>query len=302
MTTRDGYAIITAKATASVAHAEQAKGLLGNNQRFMADLRSVGENGWMAGWLDIGALAASSPSPSDEPGRTAFALRFSGDTLEFAGTVIGWKHPLVNGAGQLGTLPASTGSAVCVSGGVTGALPVPLLLPLPSAPDWWASHYGLDDADVAALLGHSVCVSAPSTDTMNLFSVPEVLGLRVVTDDPTRAQEVLRKGSADIFPNQPLVADRVDGNVLTAATTKDYLAEIAGSPDKLSGLPIFTKAVPDSTRAALASYLTLEAIGPSYVETGSPYEPFVKAMKALGGQYFDEGAGNGSWSVRIIRT
>ena len=300
VTTRDGYAIITAKSTASVVHAEQAKGLLGNNQRFMADLRSVGENGWMAGWLDFGALAASSPSPSDEPGRTAFALRFSGDTLEFAGKVMGWKHPLVNGAGQLGILPASTSSAVCVSGGVPGALPVPLLLPLPSAPDWWASQYGFDDADVAALLGRSVCVSAPSSDS--LFSVPEVLGLRVVTDDPNRAQKVLRKGSADIFPNQPLVADRVDGNVLTAATTRDYLAEIAGSPDKLSSQPSFTRAVPDSTRAALASYLNLEAIGPSYVDAGSPYEPFVKAMKALGVQYFDEGSGNGSWSVRIVRT
>ncbi len=301
VTTRDGYAIITAKSTASVVHAEQAKGLLGNNQRFMADLRSVGENGWMAGWLDFGALAASSPSPSDA-GRTAFALRFSGDTLEFAGRVLGWKHPLVNGAGQLGALPASTGSAVCVSGSVTGRLPVPLLLPLPSVGDWWKSQYGLDEGDVAALLGQSVCVSAPSTAVKHLFSVPEVLGLRVVTDDPARAQQVLHKVAADIFDHQSLAVDRVDGNALSAATTKDYLAEIAGSAGKLSSQPSLTKAVPDSSRAALASYLNLEVIGPSYVDAGSPYEPFVKAMKALGVQYFDEGSGNGSWSVRIVRT
>jgi hypothetical protein len=304
VTTRDGYAIITAKSTASVVHAEQAKALLGHDPRFTGDLRSVGETGWMAGWVDVGALAARSPNPSNEPGRTAFALRFSGDTMEFAGRVMGWNHPLVNGAGQLGSLPASTGSAVCVSSGGTSALRLPLRLPLPlpSATDWWKSQYGLDDADVAALLGHNACVSAPITDSMDLFSDTKVLGLRVVTDDPTRAQEVLHKVSSDFFPSQPLVADRVDGNVLSAATTKDYLAEIAGSHDKLSGQPSFTKAAPDSARAALAFYLNLEPIGTRYVDAGSPYEPFAKAMKALGVQYFDEGSGNGSGSVRIVRT
>ena len=301
VTTRDGYAIITANQSASFVHAEQAKGMLGSDSRFTTDLRAVGETGWMAGWLDFGALAASSPTPTDDPGRTAFALRFSGDTLELSGRVTGWKHPMVNGAGQLGNLPASTGSAACSSTAVTGPLAVPLPLPMPSAPDWWASEYGFDDADIAALFGHGACVSAPTTAVTNLFSVPEVLGLRVVVDEPARAQEVLRKGSADIFEQQPLIADRIDGNVLTAASTKAYLDELAGARDKLSGQPGFTKAVPDSAKAAVASYLDLEHITSTYVEAGSPYQPFATSLKAIGGQYFDEGSGKGSWSVRVVR-
>jgi hypothetical protein len=301
VTTRDGYAIITAKETASIVRAEQATGLLGHNQQFLGDLRTVGENGWMTAWLDFGAVAASSPTPTDDPGRTAFALRFGGDTAEFSGTVRGWKHPMVNGAGQLGNLPASTGSAACTSTAVTGPIPVPVLLPMPSAPNWWANEYGFDDAAIAALFGHGACVSAPGSAVRSLFSVPEVLGLRVVVDDPARAQEVLRKGSADIFEHQPLIADRVDGNVLTAATTRDYLAELAGATEKLSGKPMFTKAVPDSARAAVASYLDLEYIASTYVDPGSPYEPFGTSLKAIGGQYFDEGSGNGSWSVRVVR-
>jgi hypothetical protein len=88
---------------------------------------------------------------------------------------------------------------------------------------------------------------------------------------------------------------------LTAATTKDYLAELAGPGDELSSLPAFTKAVPESRRAALAFFMNLESIGSQYVAPGSPYEAFGTSLKAIGGQYFDEGSGNGSWSVRIVR-
>lgn len=301
VTARDGYAIITGKGTASFFHAEQAAGLLGDDPGFTGDLRSVGDDGWLEGWIDFGELAASSDTPSDEPGRASFALRFSGDTMEFDGTMRGGKHPLVNGAGQLGTLPASTGSAVCVTGSITGAPPVPLPLPLPDVTRPWPKD-GLNDADTAALLANNVCVSAPDSEVTGLFSGPDVLGMRIVADDPRRAREVLRTVATDILPGHRLIADRIDGNVLTAATSSDYLAQIAAPRDVLSGLPDFTRAVPESTRAALAFYLDLDPFTRRSVDAGSPYEPFVTSMKALGGQYFDEGSGNGSWSVRIVRT
>ena len=299
VTTRDGYAIITGNTTASIVHAGQAAGLLGQDPRFAADLRSLGGDGWMAGWLDFGALAASSPTPTDEPGRLAFGLRFSADSMEFAGRVTGWKHPLINGAGELGALPASTGSAVCATGNTTGSLPLPLPLPMPRITRPWPQD-GLNDVDAAALLGGNVCVSAPGSAVTTLFSGPNVLGMRIVAGDPRRAREVFRTVASDILGDHRLVADRVDGNVVTAATNRGYLTELAEPRDLLSGVPVFTKAVPDSTRAALAFYLNLEPIAPQYVDAGSPYEPFVTSLKAVGGQYFDEGSGNGSWSVRIV--
>ncbi|HEY3407892.1 MAG TPA: hypothetical protein VGK53_06960, partial [Propionicimonas sp.] len=179
--------------------------------------------------------------------------------------------------------------------------PVPLPLRLPTAPEWWTSKDGLTDADVSALLGQDVCVSAPATDVGDRFNDVQVLGLRVVTNDPGRAQNALHKVSSEIFDHQTLVADRVEGNVLTAATTKGYLAELAGSPNRLSSLPAFITAVPEHTRAALGFYVNLETIAPRFVDPGSPYLPFLTALKAIGGQYFDEGSGNGSWSVRVVR-
>ncbi len=301
VSTRDGYALITAKSTASFVHEEQAKGVLGANQRFRGDLASVGETGWMAGWLDSGQLAANSDVPSDEPGREAFALRFSADTMEFVGRTLDTNHPLVNGSGQLGTLPATTGTAACVTGAIKGVPPLPFPLPMPRATRPWPGD-ALNAADTAALLGKGVCVTSPESEVPGLFpSAPKALGLRVVADDPGRAREVLHTVSSDILPGHQLVADQVDGNVLTAATSGDYLADLAGTGDPLSGHEVFTRAVPESARAALAFYLNLESFGSRFVEAGSPYEPFATSIKAVGGQYFDEGSGNGAWSVRVVR-
>lgn len=301
LSTRDGYVVITAKKTASIVHAEQATGLLNANQTFRADLRAAGENGWLAGWIDFGAISAGSPTPSDATGRTAFALRFSGDTMEVDGTVTGWNHTLVNGSGHLGDLPATTGSAVCVTGAAKDALQVPSLLPLPQSADWWGTQHGFSDDDIDVLLGHGFCVSTPSSDDLAPFSSPDVLGLRAVTPDPSRALTVLRKGSADMFDNLPLGADRVDGTVVTAATSTAYLAELTGSSARLSGTPHFGRVVPESGRAALAMYLDLGPIGSRLVDSGSPYERFARSLEALGGQYVDAGAGNGSWSIRVVR-
>lgn len=300
VSTRDGYAVITASSTAGFVHAEQSKGVLGTNQRFRADLASVGAAGWMAGWLDSGQLAAGSPTPSDEPGREAFALRFSGDTMEFVGKTLGTNHPLANGSGQLGALPATTGTAVCVTGAIKGVPPLPFPLPLPQVSRPWPKG-GLNAAETAALLGKGVCVSAPASQPPGFFTAPEVLGLRIVADDPGRAREVLRKVSSDILPGHRLEADQLDGSVLTAATSPDYLAELAGPGDPLSSRAVFTRAVPESARAALAFFLDLEPFWRWFAEPGSPYEQFVTSLKAVGGEYFDEGSGNGSWSVRVVR-
>ncbi|MGV8909110.1 MAG: hypothetical protein ACOH1Y_09020 [Propionicimonas sp.] len=305
VTTRDGYALITTTEAAGFVSDELAKGVLSANPAFATDLRSVGDTGVMAGWSDLAGLSRITYGYTDDrsgdvQGRAAFALRFSPDAMEFAGKLVGWNYPSVPGAGELGNLPASTGAAISVSGGATG---LKLAAPwIGLTADSWESEFGLDKADLAALLGRNLSISLPSSALADSFSSQPTVGLRVVSDDAARAQRVLHRISTEGLLSSTLTSDRVDGNVLTAASTEAYLEELAGSKDKLSGVALFTRAVPDHVRAVSAVYVSLEPILAHSVEAGSPYEPFVKALRALGGEYLDEGSGNGSWLVRVVRT
>jgi hypothetical protein len=304
VTTRDGYALITTTDAAGFVRDELAKGVLSSNPQFAADLGSVGDTGVMAGWADFAGLERitygySEDPPRDVQGRAAFALRFSPDAMEFAGKVVGWNYPSLAGAGELGNLPATTGAALSISGGAAG-----LKLVLPSLglkASSWMSEYGLEEADVAALLGRNLSVSVPSSALGNASLSESPFGLRVVSDDVTRAQQALHKLTTGVFAGAPLVADRVDGDVLTAASTDAYLAELAGPSEKLSSSAVFTRTVPDFAKAASAFYVNLEPILANATDAGSSYEPFVKALRAVGGEYLDEGSGNGAWSVRIVR-
>lgn len=299
VTVRDGYALITNAAGADVLRAAQPSGMLGNDQRFRSDLRAAGDNGALTGWVDLAALNATDDPTSATTGRAAFRLRFTGDAMEFSGRMTGWNHTLVNGAGQLGALPASTGAALSVSDGLSG-----LRLGLPwigaGQDSWWRTTNGLGEDDITALLGRNLTISTPEAGVSPL-SAPSTVGLRVVSADPERGRRALQKVRSDLFQNAPTTVDRVDGSVLTTATDKAYLDELAAPAKTLSGSPTFTRAVPDHARAALSFYLNLQAMFPEAAKAGSPYSDFISALRVLGGQYLDEGSGNGTWAVRIVR-
>jgi len=290
----DGYALVTATATADVVDAELAKGTLGATPTFAADLRAVGDTGFAAGWVDLSRAMAASQGTR---GRAAFALRFSADTMEFAGRMSDSNLSAPSGAGELGKLPASTGTAACVSGGMSG---LTSFLPWLSARigSWQAA--GLDDADLAALLGRNLCLST-SESPVSFFLSEQTVGLRVVSDDPTRAQAALRRIEGEIGSESRLSFDQVDGSVLTAATSQGYLRDLTTGGETLASQPL-DKVVPDHVAAGATFYVNLPRALADRADPGTPYEPFITSLVAMGGQYRDAGSGNGTWSVRIVRT
>ena len=304
VTARDGYALITMTPDTSSVLVELERASLGEGGTFASDLASLGDPGVMAGWSDLGtAPRAFSPGGGDQDlqGRVAFALRFTADTMSLDGLVIGSN--VANGtgsigAGELGNLPATTGAAIGVSG---GAATLKLTWPhLGSEAGSWAEQAGLEQADVEALLGRQLSVGIPAA-VLSGSSGDPAFGLRVVSDDVLRAQRSLRAVSSSFF-QADVVVDAVDGEVLTAATTRGYFEELtrAGSA-KLSGSEVFTKAVPDHATATSAFFLDLRLAVRDGADMPQEYRPFFTALRGLGGEYLDEGSGDASWSVRVVR-
>lgn len=301
---REGFALLTMTKDTSYVLAELAQGTLTQNQQFTADFATLGDPGVLAGWADLAGLASISQATGSVPadavqGRGVFAVGFSADTLRVDGKLFGLDSSVqAAGAGDLGNVPLSTGAAISIWGG--GAAVAQSWPWLGEEADSWLQEYGLERADVAALLGRSLTLSVPTSALEGSDSEQVAMGLRVISDDVARAQAALHKivggfGVTDL-------ADRVDGDVLTAATTPDYLDELVGSSARLSSSEAFLKAVPDHAKATSAIYVALAPIIVEWTSSGSPYATFVGALRAVGAEFVIEEPGNGSWSVRLVRS
>ena len=248
----------------------------------------------MAGCCDFAKLVTLTHGFEDPlidvQGRAVFALRFSPDTMELAGKVVGWNHPSVTGAGELGNLPVSTKVGISVSGRAEGLkLAWPFLAT--EAKAW--SQYRLEERDLAALLGRNISFSSPS-------GASEMIGLRIVSDDVTRADRALSEIAPTLALSTP-VYTRVDDDVLIAATTSAYGDELSLASPRLSSLGAFKAVVSDHVAAASATFLNLQPIWEEWPSEGSPYEAFLRSLQAIGGQYLDHGSGEGAWTVRLLR-
>ena len=308
VTTRDGYAVITPKADTDFVLGELGKGSLRNSETFRSDITALGETGVLAGWADLSALsqqkAFAEDADTEVQGRAAAALRFTSDTLAldgrfFAADTTGMDAPE---AGRIGDLPRSTGAAITISGGAEA-----FKKSLSTLPGGFGSPFdapGLDEADLAALLGRSLTLAVPSNTLADMVGasageVPEV-GVRIVSDDVARARKVLHRLAQADDQGAP-VFDQVDGDVLTAATSQHYLTQLVQPAARLSGHPPFARAVPDHARATMAAYLDLTPFVTADDDLGE-YRDFVTSLQSLGAEVVAEADGAGSWSIRLVRS
>jgi hypothetical protein len=306
VTARDGFALVTMTPDTGFVLAELDKGSLNADERFRSDLDALGDTGVLAGWVDLEGLNSRlRPSASDQgavKGRAAFALRFSANALSFDGRLSGLEESLntgITGAGELGRLPATTGAAVGLSGGATS---LEFMWPrLGDDAESWLHEYGLEKADVAALLGRQFAVSVPASALGTSFMEEPAIGLRIVSDDVERARRALSTlvGRLDGATAAKLV-DRIDGDVLTVATTSGYLAELTGGSAELGTSGAFTGALPEHAKATSGFYVDISAT--SGRDEFGAYSEFVSALRSVGGEYIEEGPGAGSWSVRVVRS
>nr|WP_300144159.1 DUF3352 domain-containing protein [Propionicimonas sp.] len=309
VTTRDGFALITMTPDTGYVLGELDKGSLSADERFRSDLDLLGDPGVLAGWADLAALTDRVRGPDSGAdlvkGRAAFALRFSANTLSFDGRLIGVDESLrtgITGGGELDRLPASTGVAAGVSGGaksLEAAWPQ-----FGDDADSWLHRYGLEKADVDALLGRQFAISVPASALGEWFAGEPEVGLRIVSDDAERARTALHTLAGQLNGElATTLVDHIDGDVLTVATSGGYLAELRDGSARLGTSDSFTGALPNHARATSGVFVDLAAtrLTDAAAEMGE-YRDFVSALRSVGSEYVDEGPGAGTWSVRVVRS
>lgn len=307
VTLRDGFALVTNRADTAGVLGDLADGNLSSNEAFRSDLNALGDTGVLAGWADLGALArqgAWGAGAAGGQGRVAVALRFTADTLALDGRFFdaGPTATEIPGVGAIGELPGSSAIAVSVSGGADTLKQV--WSELPGGLEDALKDSGADEADLEAVLGRNLTLAAPATTVSGVLGEPgsgtATAGARITTDDVARARTVLRKLTVADGAGVRLF-DHADGDVLTVATSQDYLAELVDPAERLSGYAPFTKAVPDHARAAAAAYLNLAPFVARGEDFGE-YGDFVGSLRSFGAEIVPGQAGAGSWSIRLVRS
>jgi hypothetical protein len=273
VTMLNGYAVIAQSTDLDRVKTALASGTMEGNQTFTSDLASLGSTGWVASWVDLQAAAKGNSALPDLPalqGRSTFALRFSGNTLEWAGALVGVDPrllPVSAGGTDLGNLPADTGFAASLQGGGAALLANWDQLSKSIPADSYLEQQGwvLPD-DLAAGLGSQLTLAVPQ-DTIKAMLEPDfwqsggyasaAAGARITTDKPQRVQELISNADSG-----SMVKVRVDGNTVTAATTDEYLARLANNTgDKLANSGVFTAAVPDHAKSVLTVYFDTASLG-----------------------------------------
>jgi hypothetical protein len=81
-----------------------------------------------------------------------------------------------------------------------------------------------------------------------------------------------------------------------------YLEELAHPVSRLSAQERFTRSVPDHATASVAAWLDLAPPLAHQAGASAEYRDFLGALQGLGATYVADGAGSGSWSVRLVRS
>jgi hypothetical protein len=311
VTVKDGYAILTDSDTVDTVTTALKGDTLAKNATFSADLKALGNTGWSAGWFDIKATAESSNSSTSVDtanlkGRATYALRFSGNTLELTGSVIGADPkavPASNGGTDLGDLPAETGMAASVQGGADWVNANWDLIESAMGSSYYTKN--LTQEDLTAALGKQATV-AMSNSTLKSYadssyanSLPEI-GFKVNTSNPTRLKAMVQ-GSY----SSSTMKIAQNGDTVSMAYTDAYLAKLSvNTGDKLSGSAKFNAVVPDYSKASIAAYLDLSSLSGAWSKTSSvdsDYVDFLKALSAVGLSVRPTNDG-ATWSLRVSRS
>ena len=302
ITMRSGFALLTMTTDTKEVLAALDAGALSANQTFATDFASLGDPGVLAGWSDLAGTAKLGQQGPRQPfvqGRAVYALGFAPDTMTLSGKAVDLGDTGITGTADLGLLPASTWAAVGFAGGGKALQAV-----FPSVEPYLKDALegsGLVEDDLVALLGRSLSLGLASTGPEStLPSMPD-MGVRIESDDAARAKVALNKLLDATGGGVPVVS-RVDGDVLVASTSERYLSELAVSPSSLSDDPTFAKAVPDHGRATAALYVKFAPLWTDNSSVEGEYKDFLTSLQAFGGGYVADGAGSGSWSLRVVRS
>ncbi|GAA2206152.1 hypothetical protein GCM10009850_016100 [Nonomuraea monospora] len=283
---REDYALLSSTQALADKYA-QAEGSLSDNAEFSDDMGTVGEQGVLSFWADMGGLIelAKKEIPADQQAavdqvkdaRFAGALRFDSAYVELAGIVRGAKGMTPQGdlpKADLGTLPASTAGALSISGldqivtkqwaeiekQATAAGSTEISQMLQQA----KTQFGLElPGDLATVFGKNFTVAV---DSQGLDSDQIKGGVRIMTD-PAKAQAILDKVQAALAQNggaAPQIAKVSGDGVFTVATTDEYAKALAAE-GTLADSETFQTAIPNASDVNYALFVDLDKVEKLYL-------------------------------------
>lgn len=319
---KDGYAIVTPAGVGDATLAAVDKGSLAQNPTFSEDMGSLGEQGVMSAWFDMGRGIAElqklgGPSAmgavpaTGAKGRVAAAVRFDADYVEMAGVVRGGDATTsVKGDGaEMASLPADTLAAVNISGAdkmLDGAWPQ-----LKKQVEGLASANGESDPigqveqqldiklpdDLKVLLGRSFTLAMPDQD---LKSDVPVLGAKVVSSDAQRADELVGRLMETAGAGSDVLTHKVDGDKVFVATTPDY-ADNLKAGGRLGDTDSFKLAVGDVSSSTVSFLVDLDKVDKlAQGQVHGEGKTFLESLRALGFNSSTTGSGEGSFTLRLV--
>jgi Protein of unknown function (DUF3352) len=258
---------------AATAAQDAATNSLHDNSTFRSDLKSVGDDGVLAAWMNLerfgdltklarsgpGSPVPTPPAPQNLHGRVMASLKFTSTTADFVvrGAGMAQLPTTTEKAGQrLATLPDDTAMGVAFSGAdklVESAYKQLQDAGLTEELQSLEKETGLDlPADVMALVGSSTVLAVGgSKDDMGL-------GLISKTDDPARARvAAARLLKAIGSPDNIAVKSTSDGTVI--ANSSSYADKLA-VPGTLGDSEQFRTTLPELDSAQIALYVDVHRL------------------------------------------
>jgi hypothetical protein len=306
----NGYVLLSdSQATVDSAVAAAKDNSLEQNEKFSADMKALGEQGFASVWADMKGVAAISGKVDSEAmagisdASMAAALRFDSSYVELKGIARGDQSVKVNSADAgdiIGQLPETTAAAVAVSGGESLVDTMWSQLEKSSNGNIKEMTQEIEDEtglslpdDLKTLLGKNLAV-AVDKDADN---GPQIAA-RLETD-PAKAEPVVEKLVTllrEKAGNVP-VRQAKDDDTLVVATTEEYAQRVlkAGS---LGDSETFKQTLPDTKGAVTIGYLDFTAADSLSKEFSSNKD--VAALRSAGFVARSTGDGEGDFTLRVV--
>ncbi|TCO51880.1 uncharacterized protein DUF3352 [Kribbella antiqua] len=306
----NGYVLLSdTQATVDSAVAAAKDNSLEQNEKFSADMKKLGEQGFVSVWADMkGVAAISGKVGSDElagisDASMAAALRFDSSYVELKGIAHGDQSVKVNSADAgdiIGKLPETTAAALAVSGGESLVDTMWKQLEKSSngnvkqLTEEIEQETGLSlPDDLKTLLGKNLAV-AIDKDADN---GPQIAA-RLETD-PAKAEPVVEKLVTllrEKAGNIP-VRQAKDDDTLVVATTEEY-AEKVLKGGSLADSDTFKQTLPDIKGAVTIGYFDFAAAESLSKEISDNKD--AAALRSAGFVARSTGDGEADFTLRVV--
>ncbi len=331
---QDDYVVITTAEQVAAAKSDTEAGNLADQEYFVEDLESLGEQGLVSGWMDLAAtsqlsqramesdlgdlgsgmdgLYLGSEFGSLSEGRAAMTLRFGDDGIELAaksyGTPLEGLDTSADTPRLISALPDDTVGVLSLEHGdqIVDLLWEQVSAIAPEEVDQARKEAAAEGfelpADLKVLVGDSMTLSAGAgiADAVEAGSEQVPVGYRTHTDTERAEALIEMLLSSSGLESETDIAYRSDDGVLSIAATQEYVDQLADG-EGLGSSDLFTQAVPEAKDAQSVMYVDVNAFEEAYLaQLEGDERDALEKLAAVGASTSIDEDGNGSFLLKVI--